>query len=110
DYAHDVQVDNDGIAWVSGRGAVRGYYTVGMHWDPVREENRMASAWDPIPYGGGGGPEVWSATGSAAVHNSERPVGDEPDVPVNQRDSERTVVPYASDGSDYEAHGFEPGQ
>ena len=30
-YSHDVQVDDDGIAWVSGDGGTRGYYTDGRH-------------------------------------------------------------------------------
>src|SRR5690606_17311576 len=54
DYSHDVQVDNQGIAWVSGRGGVRGYWTRGLHWDPVQRRYRAATAWDPVPYAGGG--------------------------------------------------------
>ena len=29
DYSHDVDVDDEGIAWVSGRGGIRGYATSG---------------------------------------------------------------------------------
>ncbi len=35
DYSHDVQVDAAGVAWVSGRGGVRGYWTSGHRYDPV---------------------------------------------------------------------------
>jgi hypothetical protein len=49
-YAHDVQVDAAGIAWVSGLGGVRGFHTDGVRWDPVREERRRATPWDPVPY------------------------------------------------------------
>lgn len=54
DYAHDVQVDSRGIAWVSGRGGVRGYWTSGRHYDPVTRKTRTADGCNPIPYGGGG--------------------------------------------------------
>ena len=112
DYAHDVQVDNQGVAWVSGRGPVRGYWTEGRRWDPVQQRYRTATAWDPVPYAGGIGAEAWKATGPAVAHNSERPV--DPTSGIRRaeglRDSERTDVPLARDGSDYEAHGFEPGE
>lgn len=112
DYAHDVQVDNEGIAWVSGRGGVRGYWTKGRHWDPLLEDHRVARAWDPIPYAGGGGPVAWKATGPAVVHNSERPVDGMPGERngIGLKDSEHPDRPWASDGSDYEAYGFEPGE
>ena len=35
-YSHDVQVDSAGIAWVSGLGGVRGYWTRGTHYDPLK--------------------------------------------------------------------------
>jgi hypothetical protein len=75
-YSHDVQVDNMGIAWVSGDGGTRGYWTEGRHWDPVEERRRRAHPLDPIPYGGGGLPA--SVTGDATggfEHNAWRPVG-----------------------------------
>ena len=34
DYSHDVDEDDQGIAWVSGRGGIRGYATSGRHRDP----------------------------------------------------------------------------
>lgn len=72
-YAHDVQVDAAGIAWVSGLGGVRGYHTSGRHLDPTTGVRRMATATDPIPFGGGGIQE--SAAPSTFMHNSLRPVG-----------------------------------
>ncbi|MBY5161822.1 LVIVD repeat-containing protein [Salsipaludibacter albus] len=72
DYAHDVQVDAAGIAWVSGRGGVRGYHTTGRHLDPLTGVRRVATAWDPIPFGGGGFPE--DEVPSQFMHNSFRPV------------------------------------
>ncbi|MBX6766961.1 MAG: hypothetical protein IRY90_07400 [Actinomadura rubrobrunea] len=73
DYVHDIQVDAAGIAWASGRGGVRGYYTRGRHWDPVEKRFRTATAWDPVPYAGGGLDEA--TTNSSFMHNSFRAVG-----------------------------------
>ncbi|GAB3494763.1 LVIVD repeat-containing protein [Amycolatopsis cihanbeyliensis] len=73
DYVHDVQVDAHGVAWTSGRGGVRGYWTHGLRWDPVRHRLRWASAVDPVPYAGGGIDEL--AAESTFMHNSFRPVG-----------------------------------
>jgi hypothetical protein len=75
-YSHDVQVDDMGIAWVSGDGGTRGYWTEGRHFDPLRGRSRVATPLDPIPYGGGGLPS--SVTGDEAggfEHNAWRPVG-----------------------------------
>ncbi len=57
-YVHSVDVDRNGVAWASGEGGVRGYYTVGTHYDPVKKVNRIATAYDPIPYAGGTTPLV----------------------------------------------------
>lgn len=73
DYVHDVQVDETGVAWVSGRGGVRGYWTNGLHLDPVQGRFRWATALDPVPYAGGGIDET--AAPSKFMHNSFRPVG-----------------------------------
>jgi hypothetical protein len=54
DYAHDVQVDASGIAWVSGRGGVRGYWTSGRHRNPLTGKVQTADGCHPIPYAGGG--------------------------------------------------------
>ncbi len=75
-YSHDVQVDAAGIAWVSGDGGTRGYWTDGRHYDPVEGRYRQATALKPIPYAGGGLPA--SVTGDATggfEHNAWRPVG-----------------------------------
>jgi hypothetical protein len=75
DYSHDVQVDGEGIAWVSGRGGVRGYWTEGTHVDPRTNVQRVATAIDPIPYAGG----EFDHTGAPSefMHNAFRPAGDE---------------------------------
>ncbi len=75
DYIHDVQVDDVGIAWVSGAGGVRGYHTSGVHFDPVLRITREATAFDPVPAGGGG----IAAFNSSFSHNSFRPVGADKD-------------------------------
>ena len=75
-YSHDVQVDAAGIAWVSGDGGTRGYWTRGRHYDPVQGRERAAKPLDPIPYAGGGLPA--SVTGDQTggfEHNAWRPVG-----------------------------------
>jgi hypothetical protein len=72
-YSHDVQVDDAGIAWVSGSGGVRGYWTKGRHFDPLLGRARQATAWDPVPYAGGGIEE--SAAPSRFLHNSAHPSG-----------------------------------
>lgn len=48
-YSHDVQVDPAGIAWVSGDGGVRGYWTSGRHRDPTDGKVKTATGCDPIP-------------------------------------------------------------
>src|SRR4051812_6834152 len=48
-YSHDVQVDDAGVAWVSGDGGTRGYWTAGRHWDPVEGHARTATPLDPVP-------------------------------------------------------------
>jgi hypothetical protein len=75
-YSHDVQVDDRGIAWVSGEGGTRGYWTRGQHRDPVTGETRIATPLAPIPYAGGGlEPVVVQDTDGGFEHNAERPVG-----------------------------------
>jgi hypothetical protein len=75
-YSHDVQVDDMGIAWVSGQGGTRGYWTDGWHRDPLTGRKRQATALDPVPYAGGGFPESETADDVGGFeHNAERPVG-----------------------------------
>jgi len=75
DYSHDVQVDERGIAWVSGRGGIRGYATKGTHRDPTSNLLREATPWDPILVAGGGVGGV-NAPDSMFMHNSWRPTND----------------------------------
>jgi hypothetical protein len=70
DYAHDVQVDAAGVAWVSGAGGVRGYWTEGRHLDPVTGATRVATACGPVPYAGSGSPK--EVTSSRFMHNAWR--------------------------------------
>ncbi|MEV4319813.1 hypothetical protein [Actinocrispum sp. NPDC049592] len=72
DYVHDVQVDEMGIAWASGRGGVRGYWTDGVHKDPTTGKFRKATAVNPVPYAGGGLSELTAP--SKFMHNSYRPI------------------------------------
>src|SRR4051812_1264416 len=60
---HSVDVDFDGIAWVSGSRGVRGFYTEGLHKDPVTGVDRFATPYDPISYAGGSilGNDVFTA-------------------------------------------------
>src|SRR4051794_6775647 len=75
-YSHDVQVDDMGIAWVSGDGGTRGYWTSGKHRDPLSGKKRVATALDPIPYAGGGLPAAITADDTGGFeHNAWRPVG-----------------------------------
>ncbi|SIQ76094.1 hypothetical protein SAMN05421833_103372 [Microbispora rosea] len=79
DYVHSVDVDKNGVAWVSGEGGVRGYWTKGNHYDPVRKTKRVATAYDPIPYAGGTavptnpqGTEFFDYFDHNAYHNTEK--------------------------------------
>ncbi|SCE98308.1 hypothetical protein GA0074695_2661 [Micromonospora viridifaciens] len=79
DYVHSVDVDKDGIAWVSGEGGVRGYWTEGNHYDPVQKRNRVATAYDPVPYAGGtvvatnpAGTDFFDFFDHNAYHNTEK--------------------------------------
>jgi hypothetical protein len=75
-YSHDVQVDDMGIAWVSGDGGTRGYWTQGTHRDPLTGQTREATALNPIPYGGGGLEKIVVADEDGGFeHNAARPVG-----------------------------------
>ena len=69
DYAHDVQVDRAGVAWVSGRGGVRGYWTEGRHRNPLTGKVEVADGCNPIPFAGGG-TELGSS--GALMHNAWR--------------------------------------
>jgi hypothetical protein len=76
DYTHDIQVDADGIAWSSGRGGIRGYATRGVYRDPVTDERRPATPWDPILVAGGGvGGVSTPGPNGMFMHNSMHPLG-----------------------------------
>jgi hypothetical protein len=84
DYSHDVDEDERGIAWVAGRGGIRGYATKGRHRDPYQNRWREASPFDPILVAGGGlewdEPPIRADDGNDGLaqatdfmHNSGRP-------------------------------------
>ena len=84
DYSHDVDEDARGIAWVAGRGGIRGYATEGRHRDPYQNRYREASPFDPVLVAGGGiewdEPPFRASDGNDGVaqatdfmHNSGRP-------------------------------------
>jgi hypothetical protein len=73
DYSHDVQVDDRGIAWVSGRGGIRGFATDGRRRDPFMNVVREARPWDPILVAGGGVDGV-AQPQTGFMHNSLRPL------------------------------------
>ena len=78
DYSHDVDVDQTGIAWTSGRGGVLGYATSGVHRDPRTDQRRQATPWNPILIAGGGvegGPDGVAQPQTDFIHNAARPVG-----------------------------------
>ena len=77
--SHDVSVDPEGVAWVSGQGYLRGYWTSGSHKDPITGQTLTATPTLPVLYGGGKIPAKGSEGGPSDlgrfVHNSERPLG-----------------------------------
>lgn len=92
-YAHDVQVDPMGIAWVSGDGGTRGYWTSGRHLDPLTGQERDATPLDPIPYAGGGLPAaVVEDKDGGFEHNAWRPVGDTAPSDARYRNGELLLV------------------
>ncbi len=71
DYSHDVDEDEKGVAWVSGRGGIRGYATSGYHRDPYQNRWRKATPFDPVLVAGGG--VAGTAEPVMLMHNSGRP-------------------------------------
>ncbi len=71
DYSHDVDEDEEGIAWVSGRGGIRGYATDGWHRDPYLNRYRKATPFEPVLVAGGG--VAGTAQTVMLMHNSGRP-------------------------------------
>jgi hypothetical protein len=89
-YAHDVQVDATGVAWVSGDGGVRGYWVTGRHRDPTDGKVKTATGCDPVPYAGGGTTLGRYATRDGLMHNAWR------DMRATV-DGKRGVVLYATE-------------
>ncbi len=73
DYVHSTDVDAAGLAWTSGNGGMRGYWTSGTHFDPVAGVVRQASPFDPVPYAGG---KIISPNDPSYIfdHNALRPL------------------------------------
>ena len=76
-YSHDVQVDDAGIAWVSGDGGTRGYWTDGRHFDPLQGRDARGharSTRSPTPAAGCRQRSPATTTGGFE-HNAWRPIG-----------------------------------
>ena len=73
DYSHDVNIDDHGIAWTSGRGGILGYATRGFWRDPYTDKRRWARPWNPVLVAGGGVGGV-NQPQTDFMHNSLRPV------------------------------------
>jgi hypothetical protein len=65
---HSVDVDFDGVAWVSASRGVRGYWTQGKHYDAKLKAERWATPYDPISYGGG----AVKGNDTSFMHNAYR--------------------------------------
>ncbi len=65
---HSVDVDFEGVAWVSASRGVRGFYTDGKHLDPATGVSRWATPYNPISYGGG----AVAGSDTAFMHNAYR--------------------------------------
>jgi len=71
---HAVDVDAAGIAWTSGAGGVRGYWSSGRHPDPTTGATRIATPRDPVPYAGGAYVSP-NQPRDMFAHDSWRPLG-----------------------------------
>jgi hypothetical protein len=101
DYSHDVDVDPDGFAWVSGRGGLTGYATRGKWRDPRTGKMSTAKPWDPVLVAGGGlpgGPAGVAQPGTDFIHNSTRPLNGE--VQADGVDSDNIVLMTEEDFSE----------
>ncbi len=75
DYDHDVDVDAAGVAWISGSGHIRGYWTNGQHFDFVTGTMKTATACNPVPYAGADTNEGQILVQDGVMHNSSRNLG-----------------------------------
>ena len=70
DYDHDIDVDAGGVAWVSGSGHIRGYWTTGTHLNPLSGRLETASPCSPIPAAGANTDEGQILVQGGVMHNS----------------------------------------
>ena len=70
DYDHDIDVDANGVAWVSGSGHIRGYWTSGRHLNPVSGHVETATPCSPVPYAGANTNEGQLLVQNGVMHNS----------------------------------------
>jgi hypothetical protein len=111
DYTHDVQVDKDGIAWISGSGGVRGYWVNGTHRNAQTGQMQKATGCDPVPYAGGGTDLGQLKTAGGVMHNSLHPAWNKgilmatEEVTVTACAKSGKFVTYSLDGS-YGGAGF----
>jgi hypothetical protein len=70
DYDHHVDVDADGVAWITGSGHIRGYWTNGDHYNYVHGKTETATACSPIPYAGGNTYAGQITVQGGVIHNS----------------------------------------
>ncbi|MDT7538449.1 MAG: hypothetical protein QOI82_2034 [Actinomycetota bacterium] len=111
DYTHDVQVDKDGIAWISGSGGIRGYWVNGTHRNAQTGKMQKATGCDPVPYAGGGTDLGQLATADGVMHNSLHPAWNKSilmateEVTVTNCAKSGKFATYSLDGS-YGGAGF----
>jgi hypothetical protein len=111
DYTHDVQVDKDGIAWISGSGGIRGYWVNGTHRNAQTGKMQKATGCDPVPYAGGGTDRGQLATADGVMHNSLHPAWNKgillatEEITVTTCNTSGRFVTYSLDGS-YGGAGF----
>lgn len=70
DYDHDIDVDANGVAWVSGSGHIRGYWTSGSHLDPRTGRVVTATPCAPVPDAGADTSEGQILVQDGVMHNS----------------------------------------
>jgi hypothetical protein len=110
DYTHDVQVDRDGVAWVSGSGGIRGYWVKGVHRNAQTGKLQKATGCEPVPYAGGG-TDLGQLSKGGVMHNSLHPAWDPnvllatEEVTVSACSQSGKFATYSLDGS-YGGAGF----